>query len=360
MDVRRIALIYDDKDRPETTGVYCRRALKPLVDVVHFRADELVSIPRSGFDLYLNIDDGLEYQLPGELHPSAWWAIDTHLNYEWCRRKANRFDFVFAAQRDGARALKAEGVASAEWLPLACDPEIHRQFDVEKEHDIAFVGNVFPGPRAELIALLQRRFRSLFVGRCYFEEMAKAYSAARLVFNRSLKNDVNMRVFEATACGSLLLTNDLGDNGQGELFQDGVHIATYRDADELLDKAAYYLKHDALRERIAAAGRAEAIARHTYRHRMQTLLERVSQGTLSPRAGQHGPMNGSVAAVSGYYEFARPELLCSFRILPGRYSMSAAGRVGWAKLSKSDSRQESWELRWFRRLLRTSKPTLTN
>ena len=45
----------------------------------------------------------------------------------------------------------------------------------------------------------------MFVGRAYFEEMAKIYSASRLVFNRSIKNDVNMRVFEAVACGSLLL-----------------------------------------------------------------------------------------------------------------------------------------------------------
>ena len=56
----------------------------------------------------------------------------------------------------------------------------------------------------------------MFVGRAYFDEMARAYSAARLAFNRSVKNDVNMRVFEAVACGSLLLTNDLADNGQAE------------------------------------------------------------------------------------------------------------------------------------------------
>ena len=309
MDIRRVALIYDDKDRPETTGVYCRRALESLVEVVHFRADELAVIPRTGFDLYLNIDDGLEYQLPADLHPSAWWAIDTHLNFDWCRRKARAFDFIFTAQRDGAQQLEAEGIAQAEWLPLACDPDVHRRFDVAKVHDVAFVGNLFPGPRAELVHLLQRRFRSTFVGRAYFEEMARVYSAARLVFNRSLKNDVNMRVFEAVACGSLLLTNDLADNGQVELFRDGLHLATYRDADELLDKAEYYLKHEALRERIATAGRAEAIAKHTYRHRMQTVLERVGRRAPRPRVQQPKPVNGNAAAVSGYYQFARPELL---------------------------------------------------
>ena len=52
--------------------------------------------------------------------------------------------------------------------------------------------------------------------------MARIYSASRIVFNRSIKDDVNMRVFEALASGSLLLTNDLAANGQAELFRDGV------------------------------------------------------------------------------------------------------------------------------------------
>ena len=41
METRRVAVIYDDRDRPETAGVYCRRALEGLVDVTHFRPDQL-------------------------------------------------------------------------------------------------------------------------------------------------------------------------------------------------------------------------------------------------------------------------------------------------------------------------------
>ena len=88
-------------------------------------------------------------------------------------------------------------------------------------------------------------------GRRFFEEMAQTYSASRTVFNRSIRNDVNMRVFEALACGSLLLTNDLRDNGEAELFQDDVHLATYTCPEELLDKARFYLRHGRARERIA-------------------------------------------------------------------------------------------------------------
>ena len=114
------------------------------------------------------------------------------------------------------------------------------------------------------------------------------YSASRLVFNRSIRNDINMRVFEALACGSLLVTNNLGDNGLDELFQDGTHLATYWDGEELLDKIRFYLDREELRERLAAAGRSEALSRHTYRHRMQTILEsvatRLSAKTLCRRS----------------------------------------------------------------------------
>jgi len=300
VDLRRVAIIFDHKARPETTGVYCRRALGQLVEVEHFLPAELAQVPRKGFDLYLNVDDGLRYHFPPDLHPSAWWAIDTHMDFAWSLEKARGFDFVFAAQRDGAARLRGEGIATAGWLPLGCDPELHRRHDVAKRFVVAFVGNVFPGPREDLLERIDGRFPNSFVGRAYFEEMARAYSAARVVFNRSVANDVNMRVFEALACGSLLLTNDLGDNGQDELFQDGVHLATYRGPEDLLDKIDYYLRREEIRERIAEAGRSEALGKHTYRQRMEGLLREVESGLSSVirRAHVRSP-DPAVAATAG-------------------------------------------------------------
>jgi GT2 family glycosyltransferase/tetratricopeptide (TPR) repeat protein len=291
MDVRKVAVIFDNKARPDTTGVYCRRALGKLADVEHFLPTEFSRIPRGAFDLYLNIDDGLEYRLPVDLHPCAFWAIDTHLNLPWYVEKGPEFDLVFTAQRDGAEQLRAAGITSAAWLPLACDPEIHAKHDMPKTIDICFVGNVFPGRREEFLDLIRRRFRNSFVGQRFFEEMAKTYSAAKLVFNASLRNDINMRVFEALACGSLLITNDLRDNGQEELFRDGIHLATYSDAEDLFDKIAYYLRKDELRERIAAKGRSEALAHHTYLHRMQQVLNaagRIQSSSVSAPTANYG------------------------------------------------------------------------
>jgi O-antigen biosynthesis protein len=277
MGVHRVAIIFDDQARPDTTGVYCRRALEGMVELAHFRPDELAKIPTTGVDLYLCIDDSFQYCLPNSLRPCAWWAIDTHLNWDWYLKRAGAFDFVFTAQRDGAERLQEAGIACASWLPLACDPGVHRKHELEKQFDVCFVGHVFPGARAELLDLVQRRFRNSFVGQRFFEEMARTYSASRTVFNRSIRNDVNMRVFEALACGSLLVTNDLADNGQAELFRDGVHLATYRDGEELVDKIRFYLEREELREHVAAAGRAEVLARDTYRHRMEKLLGEVEK-----------------------------------------------------------------------------------
>jgi GT2 family glycosyltransferase/2-polyprenyl-3-methyl-5-hydroxy-6-metoxy-1,4-benzoquinol methylase len=293
MELRRIALIFDTTLRPETAGVYCHRSLERFVEVEHFQPHELERIPRQGFDLYLNIDDGLRYHLPPECRPSAFWAIDTHLDFDRCRERAPRFDVVFAAQRDGVELLRGIGVSNVSWLPLACDPDVHRKHDdVAKQYDVAFVGNIFPGPRGDLLGLIQRRYRNSFIGQCYFDDMARTYSSARVAFNRSIRNDVNMRVFEAVACGSMLLTNDLNENGLGELFRDGVHLATYREPEDLLDKLAYYLEREPLRERIAAAGRAEAIAKHTYGIRMETLLRRAEE-VLSRTVVQPAALNGN-------------------------------------------------------------------
>ncbi len=308
MAIRRVALIFDNTLRPDTTGVHCQRALGELVHVEHFLPTDLQRIPRDGFDLYLNIDDGLRYRLPDDLHPCVWWAIDTHLDFDWYRTKGPDFDFVFVAQRDGAERLREEGLPFVQWLPLACNPEIHKKHEIDRRFDICFVGTMIPGPRTELVELLRRRFQKMFVGQRYGEEMARVYSASCTIFNRSVGNDINMRVFEALACGSLLVTNDLAENGQEELFRDGEHLAVYRDPQHLLDRVAWYLDHEEARETIAANGRTAVLQKHTYRHRMEKVLRDVER-ELGSRVVNSAAGAPAASHDDSYYEFARPEVL---------------------------------------------------
>ena len=310
MSIRRVAVIYDDQDRPDTTGNYCFRALSKLAQVEHFLPGQMAQIPRQGFDLYLNIDESFPYLLPDDLRPSAFWAIDTHLAFERELAKALAVDVTFAAQRDGVSQLRSRGIDNVHWLPLACDPEIHRPIETENEFDFCFVGHLGHGERARLVQLLKRHFPRHFVGTAFFEEMAKTYSASKIAFNRSVANDVNMRVFEALACGSLLVTNDLSENGLAELFQDGVHLATYREPEELLDKVRFYLRNDIARGQIAARGRQVALAGHTYLDRMRSLLKTADStiGRCRSRVAVTSPAvaGNSTVATTFKYGLAKP------------------------------------------------------
>ncbi len=305
--LKNIALIFDHSTRPGTTGEYCLRAMKELADVTHFHPDQLSDIDFSTFDLVLHVDDGLDYLLPEINCPSVYWAIDTHLDFEWRLERSHSFNFVFAAQRDGAEKFKQAGVKNVHWLPLGCDPEIHGKKDVAKKYDIGFVGHSFPGEREELLKLITEKYPNSFLGQADYREMANVYSASKIVFNRSLRNDINMRVFEALASGSLLITNDLDDNGQSALFQSSKHLVTYQNADEMLELIDYYLTHDEEREQIAAASREEVLAHHTYQHRMQKILDVVVEVTVSlDDTTSVAPLRPSKSL--SYFEFNRPEV----------------------------------------------------
>jgi GT2 family glycosyltransferase len=278
---RRIAIVYDNTLRPDTTGEYCRRALELLgMAVTHYLPQDAETIPPI-YELYLRVDDDLEYALPAALRPVAYWAIDTHRDYDARLARARAADVVCCAQRNGAARMRADGLA-AHWLPLACDPSIHRRLPgVAKATDLCFVGNTFPGDgeRSRRVAWIRGRYPRSVVGQAYGEEMARIYTASRLVFNCAIRDDINMRVFEAVACGSLLVTNDLADNGQTHLFTPGEHLATYRDDAELAEVVERFLADETARERIAAAGMRHAQTQHTYERRMRDLLGVALAGT---------------------------------------------------------------------------------
>jgi spore maturation protein CgeB len=82
-----------------------------------------------------------------------------------------------------------------------------------------------------------------------------------------------MRVFEAMASGSMLLTNWIPTIE--ELFEDGKHLVLYRTPGEMIEKARYYIDHHDEREKIAAAGYHEVIAKHTFKHRVDKILEAI-------------------------------------------------------------------------------------
>lgn len=85
----------------------------------------------------------------------------------------------------------------------------------------------------------------------------------------------NMRLYEATGVGTLLLTDNL--RGLPDLFTPGQHVAAYDSPADCVAKIKYYLAHDAEREKIAAAGQQHTLGHHTYDHRAAEILRLVAK-----------------------------------------------------------------------------------
>ncbi len=305
----KIGIVFDNRLRSETTGFYCRRALSKMADVEHLLPEELATIPANVFDLFLFVDDGLDYELPHGLRPSAAWAIDTHMDMQRAIERFGNADWVFAAQKNGAEQMGTALGRPVSWLPLACDPELHRPVaETEKVFDIGFVGHPVGKRRCELLDALEMQFPNSWIGQAFHNEMAIMFSQFNVAFNCSVGGDVNMRVFEAQACGCPLVTDDIDDNGLHELFDVGEHLVCYRNSEELLAAVERLNSDEELRLRLADQGRRHVLSCHTYQHRMQTLLKRVSAPSKTPLPAQESDRVSPNTKSVDYFEFDRPDV----------------------------------------------------
>ena len=276
----KLAVIFNTT-RPDTTGGYLERAARTLgVACDHWSLEDLSRIP-SGYDLYLRVDHGDDYEVawPATLRPAVFYAIDTHLPRTWRKieRTASQYDLLFCCHRDGAQRL------GAEWLPVACDPDLHAAAPRERDLDVAFVGTDGGVPRKFYLQALRERYPNSAIGTADYTQLGLRYGRARVGFNYSIANDVNMRVFEVLASGALLVTNALPHDDLSTLgLKESMHYMAYRGAGELFPTIDKALADPEGSRRIAEAGREAALSRHTYRHRMIELL-RVVEARLGVR-----------------------------------------------------------------------------
>lgn len=236
------------------------------------------------------------------------WTIDSVMPDDSRITLAPHFDFVFCGGSEMIQALRDSKLRNGpHWLPFACDPDLHRPLDLSPDEkllygcDIAFVGSLhremYPNRIAMLEALAHLDLGVWGPGACAlpnsspihskvradgasFEEWTRIYSAAKITLCAHYRGpgprskQASPRVYEALACESFLLCDDRPD--VRALFEDGRDLSIFRDLDDLREKARYYLAHDRERKEIAAHGRTEVLAKHTYRHRVASLIATVT------------------------------------------------------------------------------------
>jgi spore maturation protein CgeB len=80
----------------------------------------------------------------------------------------------------------------------------------------------------------------------------------------------NMRLYEATGMGALLIT-DYKKN-LADIFEPDKEVVTYRNPAECVEKIKYYLENEKEREKIAKAGQRRTLKEYAYLNRMKELI----------------------------------------------------------------------------------------
>jgi len=221
---------------------------------------------------------------------TAFYAIDIHLNYYWHKEYAKLFDIVLVSQKDYVPLLRRDGIQNAHWFPWAIDPNVFKDYELERNLDISFVGIVDEHnrpKRSHIIREISDRFDIHLFGTSISEripqsEMAKIFSQSKIIVNESINREVNFRVFESMASGGLLLTEKV-ENGLDDMFIDGTHLVTY-EPNNLPERIEYYLSHEDERERIAGNGKEQVQKYHTLMTRTKELVGILTDTIQKKRA----------------------------------------------------------------------------
>jgi hypothetical protein len=273
-----VALVSCERLDNESFCVSVIRELEAYYEVRPFGPNwphaTLEDVDREGARFLLELDSasGNLYHAQGleRLNvPKFAWLVDTHKKPDFHRAVAREMDLTFFAMKNWGHVFDGNAV----WLPLHGDTEIWRPVACPRELDVVFVGSY--GWRAQPLLRIARKHGLKVHVECTTgprekSETAKLYAKAKIVFNKHVTNDLNFRVFEATACGRVLLT-DAQWNGQYELFEDEKHLVFYKDERDLEEKLLRYLRDDDARARVEGAAAEHAARFHSTRARVGQL-----------------------------------------------------------------------------------------
>ena len=229
------------------------------------------------------------------------------------------FDLLISSFPHFVDEFRRQG-RTAYYQPLAFDPRVLQQVgQPARGYPLTFVGGLSPAHR-ERQQILTKLGTALPLQYWGYGTMALSHhgiDAERLhgdvwgldmfaVLARSLVTlnhhiDVakssanNMRLFEATGCGALLVT-DYKDN-LDDLFEIGSEVVAYRSIEECENLLAYYLHHPEEGAAIAKRGQARTLREHTYDLRMEHTAEILARH-WEVKTGNHRLPDPDLARVS--------------------------------------------------------------
>lgn len=93
----------------------------------------------------------------------------------------------------------------------------------------------------------------------------------RKVLNETDATITTNRLWEATACGAMLLTERAA--GIDLAFKLGQEVVCYEDKKDLVEKVTFYLNNEDIRRKIALSGQNRCKKDHTVSNRLKRIIE---------------------------------------------------------------------------------------
>lgn len=222
-------------------------------------------------------------------YPLALIPGDWNLAFSTILQTAQAVDGVFADARLGP-ILRQAGLNNIHiWPGFAYDAsQVYAEPEQERRHDVCFIGNMNPNihPRrsrflAQLLSL-KDRYRLFLRHGVWGADYRHALNQSRIVLNYTICQVMNMRAYEAPACGALLFIEE--DNREVRaVFRDRESCVLYNEAN-LLPLVEYYLEHEEERAAIAAEGQ-RIVQNYSYERHFERLLIQIPD-VLAQRPSQ--------------------------------------------------------------------------
>lgn len=184
-----------------------------------------------------------------------------------------RFDYNFIANPEDVNKFN-----NGHWLPYAADPELHfRKCNWPKQYDFSLVGSV-RDDRLELVKQLKKRnIHCQLIGNIFRQAYVDILASSTCQINQnpvSGRGLLNMRVFEAPAAGSLLITQ-AGDYID-RILTHGTECFEYQSIDHLYQICEYIKNNPKEAEDMRITGQNVIMNKHTYEHRVKEMLEIIN------------------------------------------------------------------------------------
>ena len=268
---------------------------------------------------------------------TVMWFVEDCGRFQTWKQIAPYYDYMFLIQRgDYLKQVEQAGAARAIYLPVGCDPEVHRPLDLSDEEksrfgsQLSFVGAGYNNRRHVFSMLADYNFKIWGTewpaclpftkllqdggARIDVADYVKIFNASEINLNlhSSQERDgvepfgdfVNPRTFELAAAGAFQLV----DNRQllEENFEIGREAAVFHDEKELQEQITHYLAHPEERKQISLAARSRALAEHTYQHRLRTMLEYIYADRFEELAARvkQSPWQKTFEAAKPYTELS--------------------------------------------------------